>query len=231
MPLLSDGIHIGPALTREEFLASPLAVQSRELIRNEPHRSFALPVVPYGGHSLVLSLWFQGPVLRRVSIRCADVEMPAGSSPLEWSEAHEQTRKSFHDSLLQASLGPDWDHRHYSWGTVESCQDPKGGFSSIEITYADKPSPSMRQFIVDLSAAETFEDFVAAFNAGFCRHAGGEWHGRSWDAFHDYLSWPEDDTYKLEFRGWNTTNTLSEGERGMIQEIFRDNPHVHVTFC
>ena len=89
----------------------------------------------------------------------------------------------------------------------------------------------MRQLIVDLSAAETFEDFVAAFNEGFCRHVSGEWHGRSWDAFHDYLSWPEEESYQLTFRAWDKSKGLGPAEREMIQKICHDNPHVQVTFA
>jgi len=84
----------------------------------------------------------------------------------------------------------------------------------------------MREFNVDLSGAATFEDFVSAFNDGFCRHVSGEWHGRSWDAFHDYLSWPTEENYRLIFRGWETSPSLSSAQREMLAQIFRDNPHV-----
>ncbi|HZQ45899.1 MAG TPA: barstar family protein [Verrucomicrobiae bacterium] len=89
----------------------------------------------------------------------------------------------------------------------------------------------MREFIVDLSSAESFEAFVSAFNDGFCRLVSGEWHGRSWDAFHDYLSWPEDEQYQLTFRGWADCRGLDSKARQMLQEIFNDNPHVHVIFA
>jgi len=89
----------------------------------------------------------------------------------------------------------------------------------------------MREFIVDLSRANTFESFVSAFNDGFCRHVSGEWHGRSWDAFHDYLSWPEDEQYELTFRGWADCHGLDSKDRQMLQEIFHDNQHVHVIFA
>jgi hypothetical protein len=132
--LPSDGIRVGPALVREQFLASPLASQCRELVRNEPHCSFALPTVQFDDHSFAWSLWFHGSVLRRVSIQCADAEF--GSSWSDWSEERELARKRFHDSLLQLVLGQDWSRQHFSWGTVDSGYDPKGGFSSIGVTYA-----------------------------------------------------------------------------------------------
>ena len=132
--LPSDGISVGPSLDREQFLASPLASQCREMVRNEPHCSFALPTVQFDGHSFAWSLWFHGSVLRRVSIQCADAEF--GSSWSDWSEARELARKRFHDSLLHSVLGQDWSHQRFSWGAVDSGYDPKGGFSSIGVAYA-----------------------------------------------------------------------------------------------
>jgi hypothetical protein len=88
----------------------------------------------------------------------------------------------------------------------------------------------MREFIVDLSKAASFDDFVAAFNEGFCRHVGGEWRGRSWDAFHDYLSWPADETYQLTFRGSSSSSALTTEDRATLQKILDDNPHVQVQF-
>lgn len=89
----------------------------------------------------------------------------------------------------------------------------------------------MREFIIDLSSSRSFEDFVAAFNEGLCRHVGGEWKGRSWDAFRDYLSWPEEDTYSLTFRGWENCTALSPGDRDIVMEMLRDNPHVQTAFA
>jgi hypothetical protein len=132
--LPSDGIRVGPSLTREQFLASPLASQSRVLVRNEPHCTFALPTAESNGHSFAWSLSFQGSLLRRVTIECADAEY--GSSWSDWSEERQLARKRFHDSLLQSVLGPDWSRKRYSWGTVDSAYDPKGGLSSIGVSYA-----------------------------------------------------------------------------------------------
>ncbi len=132
--LPSDGIHVGPSLTREQFLASPLASQSRELVRNEPYCSFAMPTVEFGGHSFICSLWFRGSVLQRVGIGCADPEF--GTSWSDWSEERELARKRFHDSLLQSVLGPDWSLQQFPWGSVDSRYDEKGGFSGIGVTYA-----------------------------------------------------------------------------------------------
>ena len=132
--LPSDSIRVGPSLTREQFLASPLGGQCRELVHNEPYSSFALPTVLFDGHSFAWSLWFRGSVLQRASIECADAEF--GSSWSDWSQEREFARKRFHDSLLQSVLGENWSRERFSWGAVYSGYDPKGGCSSIGVTYA-----------------------------------------------------------------------------------------------
>jgi hypothetical protein len=131
--LALGGTCISPALTREQFLASSLASQSRETVCNEPHCSFALPTVQVSGHAFVVSLWFEGSSVHRVSIECADAEF--GTSWSDWSEERELARKRLHDSLLAAALGPSWMHQRFPWGTVDSGYDPKSGFSSIGVTY------------------------------------------------------------------------------------------------
>jgi hypothetical protein len=129
----ADGIRVGHALTRELLLASSISSQCRELVRNEPYCSFALPTVQFGDQPFAWSVWFRASVLLRVSIQCAS---PAfGSSWSDWSENRELARKRVHDSLLQQSLGQDWCHKHFTWGRVESLYDSKGGFSSIVVTY------------------------------------------------------------------------------------------------
>ncbi|MGL4423297.1 MAG: barstar family protein [Gemmataceae bacterium] len=84
----------------------------------------------------------------------------------------------------------------------------------------------MREFVLDLTNVSTFEGFVAAFNDGFCQHCGGHWHGRSWDAFHDYLSWPQQQQYRLVFEGWAGCRGLQGDDRRLVREILADNPHV-----
>jgi hypothetical protein len=88
----------------------------------------------------------------------------------------------------------------------------------------------MREFVVDVTNASTFEDFVAAFNEGFCQHCNGHWHGRSWDALHDYLSWPAEERFRLIFKGWKHSAGLRSEDRKRVREILKDNPHVVVVF-
>lgn len=93
----------------------------------------------------------------------------------------------------------------------------------------------MREYFVDLSAAHSWADFVAAFNDGFVRHVGGEWHGNL-DAFNDYLWWPDEHPYRLVVRGWGAcaadVNRHESWDRRPILDVVRailaDNPHVEV---
>jgi hypothetical protein len=85
----------------------------------------------------------------------------------------------------------------------------------------------VREFVVDLTGVTTAEGFLAAFNAGFCRHVGGELHTLNWNAFNDYLSWPEEERYWLLFRGWKRCRGV---HRRVARETFREHPHVEVVF-
>lgn len=86
----------------------------------------------------------------------------------------------------------------------------------------------MREFLVDLTGVTTLEGFLAAFNAGFCQQVGGELHTLNWNAFNDFLSWPEEENYRLVFKSWGRIRGV---HRRMAQECFRDNPQVEVVFA
>jgi hypothetical protein len=128
-----DGIRVGPSLTREWFLASRVAKECKELVRNEPYCSFDLPRVSFQGRCYAWSLWFKGSALTRVSICCADAEF--GLSWDDWSEEKERARERTHEEVLNSALGADWREAKYGWGSVFSGYDPKGGGSSVEVTY------------------------------------------------------------------------------------------------
>lgn len=93
----------------------------------------------------------------------------------------------------------------------------------------DEETSSMVDYVVDLSGVTTLDEFVAAFNEGFCRHCGGHWHG-NWNAFHDYLSWPAPERYRLVFRGWKQCRGLRGEDRRVVRTILNDNNHVEVVF-
>jgi hypothetical protein len=96
----------------------------------------------------------------------------------------------------------------------------------------------MREFVVDLTGVSSFQDFVAAFNEGFCRHVEGEWKGANWNAFNGFLSWPDDERFRLVFRGWErAVRKIGRGRQAgspsvarLLRTILRDNPHVEAVF-
>jgi hypothetical protein len=94
----------------------------------------------------------------------------------------------------------------------------------------------MKEFVVNVSAAASWADFIAAFNKGFVREVGeDEWNGNL-DAFNDYLWWPDEHPYRLIFRGWQTcVNAVNQHKTRdarpvleVVAEILRENPQVEV---
>jgi hypothetical protein len=89
------------------------------------------------------------------------------------------------------------------------------------------------EFIVDVSAAGSWGDFIAAFNTGFVSHVGGKWNGNL-DALNDYLFWPEKHPYRLIVRGWAACapavnrHFAPDGRPilDVVSEIIQDNPQV-----
>jgi hypothetical protein len=59
------------------------------------------------------------------------------------------------------------------------------------------------EYIVNLSEVGSWTGLVQAFNEGFMRAIGGDWNGNL-DAFDDYLSWPDEQPYRLILRGWHS---------------------------
>lgn len=86
-----------------------------------------------------------------------------------------------------------------------------------------------RQYQVQLRGVQTMDAFSAAFNEGLINKAGGNWNGKNWSAFHDYLAWPVEQSYELVLDGWTSCSALSDRDRVIIEDVFADNPHVSVS--
>jgi hypothetical protein len=86
----------------------------------------------------------------------------------------------------------------------------------------------MREFVIDLTAASDLAGFAAAFNAGFCHSVGGHWSGNNWDAFSDYLSWPEEPAFRLVFPGWRDGACLASHDRWILEQILSDHRNIEV---
>lgn len=96
----------------------------------------------------------------------------------------------------------------------------------------------MREYVVEVTAASSWVDFIAAFNEGFIRPVGGEWSGNL-DDFNEYLWWPDEHPYRLVIRGWAACEAavnkhLTWDQRPVLEvvaEIFRDNPQAEVVLA
>lgn len=92
----------------------------------------------------------------------------------------------------------------------------------------------MQRYTVTLEAESSFSEFVEAFNVGFCREIGGEWSGNL-DAFNDYLSWPEEESFELVLIGWSGCRKMLSSKRAagsrlidVFNEIFSANSQVNL---
>jgi hypothetical protein len=122
---------IHPALTREEYLQSPLA--GARVSGNEPYASFTPEALKIMGHSFLLTLNFYGSDLTSVDLYATDESF--GTSWADWSKEKELQRKRFHESWLGKVLGNDRYPYDYDWGSVESFHNEKAGFSYITVRY------------------------------------------------------------------------------------------------
>lgn len=129
--LLASGVLLSPHSSRTSFLSSVEGAQAKVLVKNEPWCSFHLSA---GSSPLSVSVYFKGEFLDSIHFSVSGAEY--GSSWGDWSEEKEMKRKSANDAWLQKyELTPG---QTYSWGSVWSGYDPKGGFSSIVVRYAPR---------------------------------------------------------------------------------------------
>jgi Barstar (barnase inhibitor) len=96
----------------------------------------------------------------------------------------------------------------------------------------------VREYVVDVSGASSWADFIAAFNKGFVHPVGGEWSGNL-DALNDYLWWPDEHPYRLVIRGWAACAFAVNRHRtrdgrpvlDVVAEVFRENPQAEVVLA
>jgi len=123
---------ITPCMTRDQFLASPLAAGATDHVANEPYYSWKLKgTCRVADVDLLVVLWFHGQRLSMVSLMDPDPRF--GASWADHSVTNEMARKASHDAWLSRALGP---MREFTWGNVWSEYDARGGFSDIGVKYA-----------------------------------------------------------------------------------------------
>ena len=122
---------IGPHTSRSGFLSSQLSSGAQVLVKNEPWCSYRLSNTP---SNLSIAVYFNGETINSVHISLVDSEFGAGWN--DWSQEKEMKRKQANDQWLEShGLMPG---KKYQWGTVWSGYDPKGGFSSVVISYGKR---------------------------------------------------------------------------------------------
>lgn len=125
---LGNGEVLGASTTRTEFLSSQAGTSSKILVKNEPWCSFSF--VDVANH-ISLAAYFRDEKLDSIQISVVGPEY--GESWSDWSPDKEMARKRANDEwLLSVGLSPGGT---YSWGSVWSDYDPKGGFSCAVVRY------------------------------------------------------------------------------------------------
>lgn len=131
-------LKLGPALTVEEFLASPLAKDAKTLVTNEDWCSWSLPPHFMNSSSFAVSLFFHNGTFRKgrlARLHLASVDPKFGESWCDWTKEREESRKQFHDDWLTCALGQSGGL--WPWGRVDSVFDQKSGCSIIIVRYGD----------------------------------------------------------------------------------------------
>jgi hypothetical protein len=124
---------LSPALSEDAFLKNVPTGSTAVVISNPPYATYRfIESVELDGMPMLLHVSFERGVLRHVSVSVS----PEGSGRdwSDWSEAGEMRKKVLHDTILAKAYGsPPYN---FSWGTISSSYDPRGGSSSIAIRYA-----------------------------------------------------------------------------------------------
>ncbi len=126
---------IGPDLTREAFLESPLGSGAELLISNPPNASWVLSRT-LGGRPFRVGCYFVGQRLEMVVLALDDSRF--GTSWTSWSREGELARKAAHDAWLAEADPSIGESRSYGWGFVQSVYDDHTSGSQIAIVYADR---------------------------------------------------------------------------------------------
>lgn len=128
--LQNSAVPISPELTREQFLASPLAYGSEVGVQNEPWCSYRLFPVSVADTQFYIVLQFHSQKLQQVTL--CDAHPRFGTSWDDVTEEKLKTQKDQHDQWLKIwSLLPE----RQSWGRVTNSIDPHDNSSSIILSY------------------------------------------------------------------------------------------------
>ena len=120
-----------PWLTRDGFLNGSFAVIAKTHVENEPYHSWKLSSQFRSANiNFWVAIFFHDQQLTMLSLMDDDPRF--GTSWDDYSLEKEMERKASHDTWLTHCLA---SKRKFSWGSVWSGYDDRGGFSSIKIRY------------------------------------------------------------------------------------------------
>lgn len=126
----SWNIEISSKTTENEFLSSELKNEIKPLVINSEYRSYYTGAYEMCGKRFSFRVYFKSGVLILVSLLPVPEEV-------SWDNTERSTlenTKKENDVWLMSQFGITTPCK-YSWGSIESTVDSRGGFSSIVIHY------------------------------------------------------------------------------------------------
>ncbi|RLB63947.1 MAG: hypothetical protein DRI90_05750 [Deltaproteobacteria bacterium] len=129
---LDCGVRIPPLWMEDAFQSSLLASGAVSLVGNAEFHTFRAEPALISGSLFAIGLTFRAGLLCKLGLTLMHDDY--GTSWDDWSEAKELQRKADHDAWLTSLLGGPPPHT-FPWGKVTSSYDPKGGCSSILLSY------------------------------------------------------------------------------------------------
>lgn len=130
--ILSKGAKLMPGMLEVDFLKSPLGLEADSLGENDNYSRYRVSTSMKDNLIAHLLVVFHRGLLKMILLR---PKWPGtGSSWAEWSEEEELRIQELNSKLLEQYLEEPPPY-NYQWGSVVSAYDPRGGFSSIVITY------------------------------------------------------------------------------------------------
>jgi hypothetical protein len=133
--LLPSQSELGAGTDEPAFLASADGLASAAWVTNPPHISYRLQnAYAADGHEFWVVVWFSASKLVAVELALKTEDVAGGHN---WDPASEQSANQIQIDLLARRYG---SHPvSYSWGTIRSDYDPRGGGASITIRFAQSP--------------------------------------------------------------------------------------------
>jgi hypothetical protein len=121
---------VGPSLTREKFLSSPMGKDAKIFVNAGKSISYKSKPLSIYGVQFILVLYFSDQRLIEIHLYPLSDEKGGWAS---YSEANEIEKKRKNDAFLAANLGaPPYE---YPWGEIVSIFDDRSGASQVIVRF------------------------------------------------------------------------------------------------